>query len=79
MAGNTLLEIWVVEALTALGGQGSVVQISRHIRQNPEPGLRAEGNLFYTWQYAMRWAAQRLQHEGKLSKSGKNRMWYLTP
>jgi hypothetical protein len=77
MASNALLKTWVLEALEALGGSGKVVDISRHIWENHEADLKAEGDLFYTWQYAMRWAAQTLQHEGKLSKGGKDRTWFL--
>ena len=79
MAENADLKIWVMEALRALGGSGKVVDIARHIWENHEADLRARGDLFYTWQYAMRWAGQVLQHEGRLSKAGKNRTWFLTP
>ncbi|SDW39046.1 hypothetical protein SAMN05444006_10397 [Allgaiera indica] len=33
------------------------------------------GDLFYTWQYDMRWAAQNLRGAGKLVLSGRN--WAL--
>ncbi len=79
MSGNALLKAWVIEALGELGGKGSVVQVAEHIWKHHENDLRAQGDLFYTWQYAMRWAAQVAQHEGKLSKAGKNRTWFLTP
>jgi hypothetical protein len=71
------LKAWVLEALSALGGSARVPDIARHIWDNHEPELRASGDLFYTWQYAMRWAGQVLQKEGKLSKKGENRSWRL--
>ena len=49
------------------------------IWKHHENDLQTAGSLFYTWQYDMRWAAQKLQKEGKLSKAGKNYTWFLTP
>jgi len=71
------LKNWVLTALRDLGGSARVVEIAKHIWENHEKDLRAAGDIFYTWQYGMRWAAQELQHEGKLSKGGKNRTWFL--
>lgn len=73
------LKNWILAALRDLGGSGRVVEISKHIWDNHQNDLKSAGDLFYTWQYAMRWAGQELQHEGKLSKAGKNRTWFLTP
>jgi hypothetical protein len=73
------LKAWVLDALIALGGSGRIAQIARHIWQHHEKELQASGDLFFTWQYAMRWAGQELQKERKLSKAGKNYTWYLTP
>jgi hypothetical protein len=71
------LKEWVVDALGALGGHGRVPDIAKHIWDHHEAELRASGDLFYTWQYAMRWAGQVLQKEGKLSKKGEGRTWQL--
>lgn len=76
MATRTDLKDWVIEALLALG-PSTVPQIAKHIWINHEPELKSSGDLFYTWQYAMRWAAQILQQEGKLSKKGAGRTWTL--
>jgi hypothetical protein len=62
-----LLE-WVAEALSELGGSAPVVEIAKVIWKKHEGDLRASGNLFYTWQYDMRWAAQQLQIDGRLLK-----------
>lgn len=61
-----ILKPWVLEALRALGGRGRVIEVARYVWANHEQELRQEGDLLYTWQYDMRWAAQRLRHEGKL-------------
>jgi len=73
------LKSWVLDALRALGGSGRIAQIARHIWDHHEKELKASGDIFYTWQYAMRWAGQELQKERKLSKGGKNWTWFLTP
>jgi len=70
---------WIVEALNALGGRGRIWEICEQIWDKHEKDLQTAGPLFYTWQYDMRWAAQKLQKEGKLSKAGKNYTWFLTP
>lgn len=74
MATRDDLKGWVLEALAALGPT-QVPRIAQHIWENHEAELRSSGDLFYTWQYAMRWAGQVLQQEGKLGKNGPNRTW----
>lgn len=76
MAHRDDLKQWVLEALQALG-PSTVPQIAKHIWENHESDLRRSGDLFYTWQYAMRWAGQLLQQEGKLTKNGHGRRWIL--
>ena len=66
---------WVVSALKALGGRGSLVDVAREIWKHHESDLRASGDLFYTWQYDMRWSANVLRRKGtmkaaELSPSG---------
>jgi hypothetical protein len=75
---KTDLKIWILGALKDLNGSGRIVQVAKHIWDNHESDLRGAGDLFYTWQYDMRWAAQELQDEGKISKAGKNRAWDLS-
>ena len=65
MTREDLPEI-VFEALEALGGRGTIVQICRYIWENHEENLRNSGDLFYTWQYDMRWAGQQLRDTGRL-------------
>ncbi|RST29993.1 hypothetical protein HMF7854_03485 [Sphingomonas ginkgonis] len=76
MATSSDLKVWVVDALQS-SGPATVPQIAKHIWDNHEAELRSSGNLFYTWQYAMRWAGQQLQMEGKLRKKGAGRTWFL--
>lgn len=72
------LKDWIVEALRSLGGSGRIWEMCAHIWKHHEKELQAAGPLFYTWQYDMRWAGEKLKLEGKLSKAGKNHTWFLT-
>ena len=75
MATKADLQEWVLEALRALGGEGHLARVAEHIWLNHEKDLRASGDLFFTWQYDMRWAAQNLQNAGRLRKL--SRSWAL--
>jgi hypothetical protein len=55
------LHDWVEEALRTAGGETTVVEVARRIWAKHEPELRSGGDLFYTWQYDMRWAAMVLE------------------
>jgi hypothetical protein len=71
------LKSWVLAALGDMGGTGRIVEIAKHIWDRHERDLEKGGDIFYTWQYDMRWVAQELQNEGKISKAGKNRTWFI--
>lgn len=79
-ADRYALKGWVLEALRQLGGAGSIVQVCQRVWQMHEAELRASGDLFYTWQYDIRWAAQYLRNEAYLkSVNGDRRsLWELT-
>lgn len=79
MATRHDLTGWVIEALRALKGHGSIPQVSREVCSAHEDELRASGDLFYTWQYEIRWAAQKLRNNGTLAPAprGQNRGWSL--
>ena len=67
MAQRADLMTWVRDALVGHGGEASIVDVSKHIWEHHKADLRASGDLFYTWQYDMRWAAKRLRDEGKVA------------
>jgi hypothetical protein len=56
----------VSQSIKRLDGCATIVAIAQDIWANHETDLQASGDLFYTWQYDMRWAAQRLRDSGKL-------------
>jgi hypothetical protein len=61
------LERWLLEALEKLGGSAYHVRIAELIWAEHESDLRVSGDLLFTWQYDLRWAAQRLRGSGELS------------
>lgn len=79
MATKADLVGWTLEALRAIGGTGTPVQVCREVWLRHEPELRKSGDLFYTWQYDIRWAAQKLRNEGVLAKApkGANLPWSI--
>ena len=61
MVKKSDLDDWVHDALSELGGHGTIVDVCKHIWKHHERELRDSGELFYTWQYDMRWAADHLR------------------
>jgi hypothetical protein len=60
------LEPLVLEALKALGGAASPAGVCREVWARHEAELRDAGDLFFTWQYDIRWAALKLRKRGVL-------------
>jgi len=72
MAARADLEGWVLTAVKEAGGEATVLQVAKAIWQNHASDLEGSGDLFFTWQYDMRWAADRLRKSGKLKMIGRN-------
>ncbi|HZJ83282.1 MAG TPA: hypothetical protein VFD57_05690 [Clostridia bacterium] len=64
MAKKEDLGLWILEALRANNGQATLLEICKYVWQNYENELRTSGDLFYTWQYEIRWQATYLRKEG---------------
>ncbi|GHG82070.1 hypothetical protein [Pseudodonghicola xiamenensis] len=71
------LQTWVLDAVIESGGEASVLDVAKKIWTSHETELRCSGDLFFTWQYDMRWAAQKLRASGKLTLNG--RKWSVMP
>lgn len=81
MATKDDLRTWVRDALEAHSGSASLVDVCRHVWQVHEPDLRMSGDLFFTWQYDIRWAAQDLRDKGVLvpDEEAPRGIWKLSP
>jgi len=73
------LEKLIVISLKAHKGRAKIVQIAEFIWRNYDSELRKSGDLFFTWQYDMRWAANRLRRKEvmKPSENSPSGVWEL--
>lgn len=80
MAERATLKSWVLTALRELGGTGTIVQVCTIVWRDHQHDLEASGDLFYTWQYDIRWAAQYLRDNGYLVPAQRRRdaPWVLS-
>ena len=76
MSDKSFLKSWVKDALRHHGGSASILDVAKYIWINHEGDLRNSGDLFYTWQYDMRWACTALRREGAVEDQ-KRGLWKL--
>ena len=67
MASRADLVKWVEESLRELGGKSQIVPLCKSIWAKHGREIERSGDLFYTWQYDMRWAATVLRRRGTLT------------
>lgn len=69
-----------MEALEANEGRATLRDVSKYIWNNYKNELKESGDLFYTWQYDMRWAAVKLRKDGIMQDrfSSPQGIWELT-
>ena len=79
MATKYDLRDWLGDALKAHDGSATIVEVCRHIWKNHKDELLASGDLFYTWQYDVRWAATELRKTRILRPADASRsgIWEL--
>jgi hypothetical protein len=79
MASKEDLVTWVEDAIRANGGSARLLDVATHIWAYHESELRASGDLFYKWQYDMRWAANKLRRSGMMKSTdvSPNGVWEL--
>lgn len=65
--------------LTKLGGSGTILEVCKTFWTDNESELRNSGDLFYTWQYDIRWAATTLRKTGimKDASTSDSGVWEL--
>jgi len=64
MAHRKDLRKWLIEALKAHNRSAPIVEVCKYVWKNYENELRRSGDLFFTWQYDIRWSATQLRKEG---------------
>ncbi len=72
MATKGDLVDWVEEALKAGGGSANILFVAKHIWEQRKSDLQ-QSDLFYTWQYDMRWAATELRRRGIMLAAEEDR------
>lgn len=69
MATKEDLQEWIIDALESKAGAAELLDVSKHVWAHHEGELRSSGDLFYTWQYDLRWAATKLRKAGRLAEA----------
>ena len=64
VATKKALVEWTLEILRDKGGSAHHVDIAKEIWLRHEDELRRSGDLFFTWQYDLRWAGKTLRDRG---------------
>ena len=72
------LKRWIAQAVGESGGEARFIDVAKWIWKNHESDLKSSGDMFFKWQYEMRWASQMLAKEGLLDKTSRRGYWKLT-
>lgn len=62
-----------------LGGSASMMEIFREFWKRYEPLLKSSGDLFYTWNYDIRWAATQLRNANRMKPASKQENTHGAP
>lgn len=75
------MTIWVREALEELGGKATILDVCKAVWRNHGHEIKENDDLFYKWQYEIRWAADLLRRKGELkgSTDSEKGTWELEP
>lgn len=78
MTKNMLPDL-LYDVLKEMGGRGSIVPVCKKFWAKHENDLRKSGDLFYTWQYDIRWAATTLRKAGRMidAKVSPSGVWEI--
>ena len=73
MSDKSALGPWIVEALEEHGGAADLLEVCKTVWRNHEDDQRRSGDLFFTWQYDIRWAGTKLRKEGILAPASREK------
>lgn len=73
------MKAWVEEALRDLGGKGTILDICKKVWEKHGDEIRDSGDMFYKWQYEIRWSGDMLRKQGVLRPADQSAhgMWEL--
>jgi len=63
---------WVVEAIENCGGTATILDVCKDVWENHGEEIEASGDMFYKWQYEIRWAGDILRKDGILKPATKS-------
>ena len=68
------------DSIRNMGGKVSIIDVCRYIWEHYEADLRDAGDLFYTWQYDVRWAATELRKAKRMqaAESSPRGVWLIS-
>ena len=78
MNTRDVLKDWVKDALRRNSGELELIEVAKDIWTHHEKDLRSSGDLFFSWQYDMRWAATALRKAGEIEAATDRGIWKLT-
>ncbi len=67
-------------AIQKLGGKTDIITVCKFLWENYHNELEKSGDLFYTWQYDIRWAATELRKMGRMvpAELSPRGIWEIT-
>lgn len=71
MNRNNLPDI-LYTSIQAMGGRASIIDVCKYVWQHYQKELLNSGNLFYTWQYDIRWAATELRKTKRMKAASQS-------
>lgn len=79
MTDADFMKPMVVAALEFHGGMATLVDVAKYIWKHHQNDLEEAGDLYYRWQYVMRWSATKLRHDGRIlpAKDCDRGVWAL--
>ena len=66
------------EALVSLGGNATPIVVFRYFWEKHELILKKSGDIYYTWNYDIRWAATELRKKGIMKPVYNKSQWELS-
>ena len=66
MITKEMLPDLLYSVLKKMGGSASLLAVCKKFYSIYEVELKSSGDLFYTWQYDIRWAATTLRKSGRM-------------